>query len=135
MSSENVSNVPEGRQRARGSRGRVVTGGRTALLLVLAAQELDVHLRAVDAHELAAAIGETGRGQQQEELLQVQPLDRSLDREDRVGVGDGVEHAVAAPSSVDGHDADIVAAAERDTLGTLAILSHVTIPLWQPSAA
>src|SRR6516164_1872664 len=53
-----------------------VSGGVLAaarLLLVLALQELDVHLGAVDAHELAAAIGQTRRRQQQEELLEVKP--------------------------------------------------------------
>lgn len=39
--------------------------GSTALLAVLAAQELDVHLGTVDAHQLAAPVGKAGGREQQ----------------------------------------------------------------------
>src|SRR6266702_6335593 len=105
-----------------------VMAGRAALLPVLAAQELDVHLGAVDAHQLAAAVGKAGGRQQQEELLQVQALDRAFHREDGVGVGDRVQLAVAAPGAIDGHDADIIAAAECYPFRAFSILCHAYRP-------
>lgn len=104
--------------------------GRAARLLlgVLASQETDVHLRTVDANELAPPIGETCRGQQQEELLEVETLDRPFHRQRGVGVRDRVELAVPAPGSIDRHETDVIAPAEGDPFRTLAILRHDSPP-------
>src|SRR4029079_18583557 len=99
-----------------------------ALLSVLGAQELNVHLGAIDAHQFTAAVGKSGRRQQQEELLEVQPLDRAFHGEDGVGVGNRVELAVAAPGAVDRHDADVIAAAESHALRIFSILGHAYRP-------
>jgi hypothetical protein len=44
-----------------------------------------------------------------------------FDGQDRVSVGDGVELTIAAPGAVDGHDADIIAAAEGHAIEALAV--------------
>src|SRR5664279_510638 len=45
------------------------------LFLALALDELDVHLRAVHPNQFATSIGQPGRRQQQEKLLQIEALD------------------------------------------------------------
>jgi hypothetical protein len=42
------------------------------LLPLLALQKLDIHFRAVDANQFASAVSKAGRGQQQEELLEIE---------------------------------------------------------------
>src|SRR5262245_65212986 len=89
-----------------GSGHHGVLGGRAAMafLGVLALEERDVHFGAVDAHQLAATVSESGRRQQQEEFLEVQSLDGTFYRERGVGVGNSIEHAITPPGSVDSHD-------------------------------
>src|SRR5579872_6156862 len=94
------------------------------LLAHLGLEELDIHLGPVDADELAAAIGKPGRGQQQEEFLEIETLDRTFHRQRSVVVGDRVEEAIAAPGSVDPHDADVVAPAERHAFGYILLIIH-----------
>jgi hypothetical protein len=67
----------------------------------LTLQELDIHFGAVDADQLTAAIGETGGRQEQKELLEVEALDRTVNRQHRIVVGNGVEKTLAAPGAID----------------------------------
>src|SRR6185437_10763921 len=100
---------------------RILAGG-SFFLAVLALEELDVHVGSVHPHQLAAPIGQSGRREQQEELLEIEALDRALDRQCRVIVGNRPELAIAPPCAVDGHDADIVTAAEGDAFCALAFI-------------
>src|ERR1700722_3307922 len=99
-----------------------VLGNTGLLFLVLSDQKLDIDFDAVDANEFAPAIGQAGRRQQQEELLEIEALNRPLDSQHRIGIGYRIEHAVPAPRSVDAHDADAVAAAERHALLSFVLL-------------
>src|SRR6202035_1064003 len=92
--------------------------------LVPALQKPDIDLGAVDADELASAIGQAGGGQQQKELLEIEALNRAFDGEDGVVVRYGLEQAIAAPRSIDAHDADAIPAAEGHAFRCLAILGH-----------
>ena len=70
-------------------------GGALVVLLLAGLQEGDADLVAIDPGELAAPVGEAGGRQQQEEFLQVQALDRALDRQLGAGLGDVLDGAVA----------------------------------------
>ena len=52
---------------------------RRLLLLVAGFEEIDADLIAVDPGQLAAAVGQAGGRQQQEEFLEMQPLDGTFD--------------------------------------------------------
>ena len=95
---------------------------------MFALQELDIDLRAIDADQFAAAIGKAGRRQQQEEFLEVEALNLTLDGEDGVVIRYRIEQAVAPPCAVDAHDADAVSTAERYPFRCLAVLRHGYIP-------
>src|SRR6202012_3694689 len=75
-------------------------------LLAALTQEVDAHVVTVHPSEFATAIGEPGRREQKEELLQVQPFYRTLDDKGGSGIGDFLESAWASPSAVDSHDLD-----------------------------
>src|SRR4029450_1396860 len=84
----------------------------------------------------SSAIGQPGRRQQQEEFLEIEALDGALDGKRRVVIRDGVQHAVASPGAVDGHDTDVITAAERTPPRSLVLLGHPTaLPqqqIWAP---
>src|SRR5215813_12230159 len=89
------------RRRANGKSG---LGSRAPLFLLVAMlEESHADLIAIDPGELAAAVGEAGRRQQQEEFLQVKALDRDLDGELGAHLRDVFHHAITAPSAVDSH--------------------------------
>jgi hypothetical protein len=94
--------------------------------LVLFVQELNVELRAVDAGQFAAAIGEASRGQQQEELLEIEAFNRALDGQHRIDIRYRGEQALPAPGSVDAHDANAKAVAEDDTPRSFGIVRHAS---------
>src|ERR1700738_4982705 len=73
------------------------------LFLVALLQEIDADLVAVDPTELAAAVGEAGGRQQQEEFLQVQALDGAVDREFGAGLRNVFHRAFTPPGAVDAH--------------------------------
>src|SRR5262245_2495516 len=82
----NGRSPPEQRFAARGPRelrrhGVLAGRAAVALLGILALQERDVHLGAVDAHQLAAPVREPGRRQQQEEFLEIEALNGALHRQ------------------------------------------------------
>ena len=89
---------------------------RGLLLLVALLEEIDADLIAIDPGQFAAAIGQSGGRQQQEEFLQMQPLDRAFHRELCAGLGNVFHDAVAAPGAVDAHHVRGDAAFERDAL-------------------
>jgi len=94
------------------------------LFPALGLEELDVHVAAVDANEFAAAVGKAGGRQQQKKFLEVEALDRALEREQGIRIRDGLEHAITAPGSVDAHDADVIASAERHAIQPFFLFSH-----------
>src|SRR5579871_4641129 len=87
-------------------------------------QKLDIHVGSVDADEFAAAVGKTRGGQEQKELFKIEALDRALNRQQSVGIRYGLKQAIVAPGTVDGHDAHIVDAGERDPIKALFFLAH-----------
>src|SRR3981081_2137608 len=72
-------------------------------LLVGLLEEIDTDLVAIDPGQFAAAIGKSGRRQQQEEFLQMQTLDGTIDRQLGAGLGDVLHHTVAPPGAIDAH--------------------------------
>src|SRR5271163_3862515 len=61
--------------------GPLVCGRTRFLFPGLRLQELDVHVGSVDADKFTSAVSETGGGQEQKELLEIEALDRTLDRQ------------------------------------------------------
>src|SRR6202022_4347727 len=124
-----------------GSNQRILIGrGARPPFLVLSLQKLDIHLRAVDADKFASAIGQAGRRQQQKELLEIEALNGALHREYGVVVRYGVEEAIPAPRTVNGHDADAISAAERHAFRSLGVICHGSKPrhrseLWRGRAS
>src|ERR1700742_2835072 len=102
------------------------------LLLVGQLEEGDADLVAVDPGQFAAAIGEAGGRQQQEEFLQMEPLDRSLDRELRTALRDVFHLALAPPGAVDAHHVRGNAALEGDALALATLCRHRVL---RPQAA
>src|SRR6266851_630068 len=96
------------------------------LFLVLSLEKLNVNLGAVDADELATPIGQTGRRQQQEEFLEIEALNGSIDGKYGVSVRYRVEQTVAAPRSVDAHDTDAISAAERHAFRCFVLIRHLS---------
>src|SRR5215470_13824193 len=105
----------------RGPRSGLGRGAAGGLPLVALPQEVDADLVAIDPGELAAAIGKAGRRQQQEEFLQVQALDGTLDRQLGAGFGDVLHGAVAPPGAVDGHHVSRNAPLEYDPLAPASL--------------
>src|ERR1700682_1909974 len=84
--------------------------------LVAGFEEIDADLIAIDPGQFAAAVGEAGGRQQQEEFLEMQPLDRAFDGEFRADLRDVFHDALAPPGAVDAHHMRADAALERDAL-------------------
>src|SRR5436190_3199990 len=89
---------------------------RSLPLLVAGFEEIDADLVAVHPGKLAAPIGKAGRRQQQEKLLQMQPLDRTFHRQLGAGLGDVFHDAITAPGAVDTHHVSRDAPLEYDAL-------------------
>jgi hypothetical protein len=87
-------------------------------------QELDIHIGSVDANEFATTIGKTRGRQEQKELLEIEALDRAVHRQHGVIIRYGLEQTIATPRSVDSHDANIIASAERHAIEYLFLFSR-----------
>src|SRR5260370_13217130 len=112
------------RARSAADQSFVIWRAARPLFLVLSFKELDVYFGAVDANQFASAIGEAGRREQQKELLEIETLYGALDGQYRFAVRNGVEQTVAAPRSVNAHDADAVSPAEGHALGSFGVVCH-----------
>src|SRR5712671_1665292 len=113
---------------------RRVTPGRLFLLVALL-EEIDTDLIAVDPGQLAAAVGQAGRRQQQEEFLQMQALDGSFNRELGASLGNVFHRAFAPPGSVDAHHMRSEAALECDALAPAPFCHHRLAPAPQSRPA
>src|ERR1700748_1039691 len=116
---------------------RVRAGAPRLFLLVALLEEGHADLVAIDPGELAAAVGKAGRRQQQEELLQVKPLDGSLDGELGAGLGNVLHCAIAAPGAVDAHHMRRNPALEGDAiaLAPLGRACHDLVPTFRSSCS
>src|SRR5689334_10619772 len=85
-------------------------------------QEADLELVAVDAVELAAPIGKSGRGEQKEELGQRQTLNRCLDAKRCVALRYVLDQAGATPGAVDRHHLRRQRPLERNALALALFL-------------
>src|ERR1700733_4234698 len=114
-----------------------VRGGAFVDLLLLFAllEEGDADLVAIDPGQLAAAIGEARGRQQQEEFLQMQPFDGTLDGEFRTGLRDVFHLAIAPPGAVDAHHVRSEAALKRDALALAPLGPHDGAPPSRKPAA
>src|SRR5580698_4959401 len=106
-------------------RGRPLAG---LLLLFALLEEGDADLVAIDPGQLAAAIGQARGRQQQEEFLQMQPFDGTLDGEFRTGLRDVFHLAIAPPGAVDAHHVRSEAALKRDALALAPLGPHDVAP-------
>src|SRR5271157_5749733 len=106
--------MPAGRVRAISLRGSLL------VRFVFPRQKLDADFFAGYPDQLASAICKTGRGQQQEEFLEIQSFDGVLDDQPRAGLRHVDHLATAAPGAVDPHDKYVDAALEIDAF----VFSH-----------
>jgi hypothetical protein len=81
------------------------------------------YLISVHPGQLAAAVGQPGRGKQQEQFLQVEPFDRVIDRQLSAAIRDIFHHAVAAPGAIDGHHLRSMAPIKYDPM-VFSLLCH-----------
>src|ERR1700730_634805 len=93
-------------------------------LFVAWLEEIDPDLVAIDPGWRAAAIGKSGRRQQQEEFLQMQPFDRAFDGKLRAGFGDVFHDAIAPPGAVDAHHVRGYPALEGDAFALAPFGRH-----------
>src|ERR1700744_6245973 len=100
-------------------------------------QEGHADLVAIDPGQLAAAVGQPGRRQQQEELLQMEALDRALDGELGAGLGHVLHGAIAAPGAVDAHHMCRYSALEGDAvaLAPFGCACHGPVPTFRSSCS
>src|SRR5258706_395177 len=89
---------------------------RWLLLFVALLQEIDADLVTIDPGQLTAPVGEACGRQQQEEFLEVQPLDGTVDGELRADLRNVFHRAFAPPGAVDTHHMRGYPAFEGDAL-------------------
>ena|ERR1700722_3782666 len=89
--------------------------------------KLEADFFAVDADQAAAAIGQAGRGQQQEKLLELQPLDRSFNGKPRACRRNIQQGARSPPCAIDAHDVNSVTAGESNPIRFSRAPGHVSV--------
>src|SRR5580698_761766 len=85
-------------------------------------EEIDTNFLAIDPGQFAAPIGKAGRRKQQEELLEVQFADCSLDSYFGPVFGNIQQAARTTPRPVDRHHVGVVAPLEHDAFAKSSLL-------------
>src|SRR5262249_28669171 len=87
-------------------------------------EETDANLVAVEPDALAAPVRVAGCGQHQEELAQVDVVDRAPNPQLGAGIGHVADPAIARPGSIDRHHLRGIAAPELDARHVAAFADH-----------